>query len=229
MLRLGGTSLHDSSEQSAAELRVSRRTNLLLTASIEFNGLTAQVRIRNVSETGCLIEGPHLPARGARLWLTRADLKLSATVAWVKAGKAGIHFDDRLSLTVWSGGKPKSIEPIAVRDQRRVDAVQEAIRAGRSTSAYEICSAASALEGQLNARIADELNYVVRLIENMGDQLAGDPLVLHKHARSLQNIDLANQILSHLAELVTAEDPVARVSEIGMTDLRARLTRRSLS
>lgn len=70
---------------------------------------------------------------------------------------------------------------------------------------------------------------MVRLIESLGDQLAGDPVILHKHAKSLQNIDLANQILSHLADLVTAEDPAAKVAEIGMTDLRARLTRKSLS
>jgi hypothetical protein len=67
------------------------------------------------------------------------------------------------------------------------------------------------------------------LIESLGDQLSGDPVILHKHARSLQSIDLANQILSHLAALITADDPAARVAEIGMTDLRARLTRRGLS
>jgi hypothetical protein len=210
-------------------LRGSPRTNLLLTASIEFGGATADVRIRNVSETGALVEGPHVPNKGARLFLARSNFKIGATVAWTSGGKAGLRFDEPLPVSAWAGGKPKPVEPAGLRDQRQVDAVQAAIRAGRSLAPQETDASASALEGQLNARISDEIKYVARLIESMGDQLAGDPVILHKHAKSLQNIDLANQILSHLADIVTADDPAARVAEIGMTDLRARLTRRSLT
>jgi hypothetical protein len=175
-----------------------------------------------------MIEGPHVPVKGARLTLKRANLEIGASVAWSSAGKAGIHFDEPLPIEIWAGGRPKQNEAGGIRDQRQVDAVQRAVRAGLSTSAYEAEPATSAWEGELNARIADEIKYVARLIESLGDQLSGDPLILHKHAGSLQNIDRANQILSHLADLVTAVDPAARVAEIGMTDLRARLTRRSL-
>jgi hypothetical protein len=200
-----------------------------LTASIQFGGTTAQVRIRNVSETGALIEGPHVPSKGARLFLARADLKIGATVAWTSGGKAGLRFDEPLPVSAWAGGRPKPAEPAGRRDQRQVDAVQAAVRAGRSLPPQETGAGEPDLGGQLNARIADEIKYVARLIESMGDQLAGDPVILHKHPTSLQNIDLANQILSHLADIVTAEDPAARVAEIGMADLRARLTRRSLT
>lgn len=211
------------------DLRGSRRTNLLLTAIAEFNGLSAQVRIRNVSETGALLEGAHLPAKGGRLWLKRADLQVAGTVAWAGAGKAGIQFDERVRVEFWSGGKPKPIELSGLRDQRRVDAIQQAVRAGLSTSAYEDrTSSAAEAPGQLNVRMAEEINYVARLIESFGDELAGDPAILHKHAKGLQSIDLANQILTQLAAVLAADDPDASVAQIGMSDLRARLTRKRL-
>jgi hypothetical protein len=221
--------LQEPAKEADPDRRVARRTNLLLTASIEFGGKTTQVRIRNVSETGALIEGSHVPIKGARLILKRADLEIGASVAWSSAGKAGIRFDEPLPVEVWSGAKPKQRESGGLREQRQVDAVQHAVRAGLPTTAYEAEPPQSAIEGELNTRIADEIKYVARLIESLGDQLSGDPVILHKHARSLQSIDLANQILSHLAALITADDPAARVAEIGMTDLRARLTRRGLS
>jgi hypothetical protein len=229
LVGIKGIELQEPAEEPIPDRRASRRTNLLLTASIEFNGVARQVRIRNVSETGAMIEGTHVPNKGVQLTLTRADLQVGATVAWSTAGKAGIHFDEPLPVEIWSGGKPKLGDAAGIRDQGQVDAVQRAIRAGLPTSAYEAPSTASVLEGELNTRIADEIRYVVRLIESLGDQLSGDPVVLHKHAKSLQNIDLANQILSHLAALITADDPAARVAEIGMIDLRARLTRKALS
>jgi hypothetical protein len=83
--------------------------------------------------------------------------------------------------------------------------------------------------GQLNARIAEELDYVSRLIESLGDQLAADPAILMKHSKVLQNMDLGNQILKHLAAIVAAEDPATEVATVGMSDLRARLTRRTLA
>ena len=219
----------EPAENLGPEARGSRRTNLLLTASIEFNGLTAQVRIRNVSETGAMIEGTHLPASGGRLWLKRANLQVAATVAWAGGGKAGIHFDDRVTVEAWGGGKPRPIELSGLRDQRRVDALQHAIRAGLPIQPSEEAPAAPAdNQDQLNARIAEELNYVARMIESLGDQLAGDAAILHKYSSSLQTLDLANQILSHLAGIVGSDEPCAKVAEIGMADLRARLTRKAL-
>lgn len=185
--------MQEPAKEQDPDRRAARRTNLLLTASIEFGGQARQVRIRNVSETGAMIEGPHVPGKGAVLTLKRADLQIGASVAWSSPGKAGINFDEPLPVEIWSGAKPKQGEAAGIRDQRQVDAVQRAVRAGLPTPAYEAEPAASALEAELNTRIADEIKYVVRLIESLGDQLSGDPVVLHKHARSLQNIDLATR------------------------------------
>jgi hypothetical protein len=220
----------DALENRGAEARGSRRTNLLLSATAEFGGLSSPIRIRNVSETGAMLEGAHLPGKGARLWVIRTGIKVAATVAWASNGKVGVQFDEPVPVERWGGGKPRPIDLSGLRDQRRVDAIQQAVRAGQPLPS---CDSAAPTDcdapGQLNARIAEELDYVSRLIESLGDQLAADPAILMKHSKVLQNMDLGNQILKHLAAIVAAEDPATEVATVGMSDLRARLTRRTLA
>lgn len=129
----------------------------------------------------------------------------------------------------WAGGEPEPVELDGLRDQPRVDAIQQAVRAGLPTSAYEDCASGSTQRaGQLHERVAEEINYVARLMESFGDQLASDPAILLEHTKALQSIDLANQILTQLASVIAADDPDGSVAQIGMSDLRARLTRTQL-
>ena len=79
---------------------------------------------------------------------------------------------------------------------------------------------------QLHLRLGEELDYVRRLLEVMGDQLSGDPILIRRHAVALQSLDLVGQILSHVGNIIRSGDPQSAVEEIGMSDLRARLTRR---
>jgi hypothetical protein len=43
----------------------------------------------------------------------------------------------------------------------------------------------------------------------------------------LQDLDLAGQILAHLAAIIMADDPGATIDRLGMEDLRSRLQRSS--
>ena len=78
----------------------------------------------------------------------------------------------------------------------------------------------------LSLRLADELDYARRLIEQMGDTLAADPTVIGRHMVALQAVDVVGQMLGHVAAVVRSSDPAASVDQIGMADLRARLQRR---
>jgi hypothetical protein len=217
---------------SSAEHRAARRTNLMLAATIAAEGRILPVRIRNVSETGALVEGAALPDKGVTLELTRGNLRVPATVAWSGGGRCGIHFDRPTPVNEWTGGKPKPLDPTGLRDQRRVDAIQAEARVGVGAAAPSRppASPGSSDEARdhLRARLADELAYVQRLLESMGDDLVTEPIVVAHHSRTLQNMDVASQILAHLASVVIAEDPVAAVERIGMQDLRARLKRKPL-
>lgn len=77
----------------------------------------------------------------------------------------------------------------------------------------------------LNLRLAEELEYARRMIETMGDALSADPQLVMRHTVALQSIDIAGQILSHIANVIRSSDPEGAVELIGMCDLRGRLKR----
>lgn len=215
---------------SSAEHRAARRTNLMLAATIYADGDILAVRIRNLSETGALVEGATLPEKGASVLLSRNALQVPATVAWSGGGRCGIHFDQLTPVNEWTGGKPRPSDPSGSRDQGRVDALQAQVRASAAPSAHSPDPPAPAGDPgeHLKARLADELAYVQRLLESMGDELIAEPIIVAHHARTLQSLDVAGQILAHLTNVMRADDPVAAVDRIGMDDLRARLKRRPL-
>lgn len=222
----------DIGAQKGAEDRASPRTNLLLSATAEAGGLALPVRIRNLSETGALIEGAGLPDAGMPLILKRGDLQVSAVVAWAAGGRRGVRFDGPTPVNEWTGGKPKPLECTGLRDQRRVDAIQAEARAGTSSGRDLRAAAPPAAPAppcpDLDARLADELGYVQRLLEGLGDELIKDLLLVQRHGQSLQSLDLVGQILGHVAAILRAEDKGEVVEQIGMEDLRARLKRKAI-
>ena len=83
-------------------------------------------------------------------------------------------------------------------------------------------------EDQLSIRLGEELDYVRRLLDATGDLLAADPIFIRRHAVTLQSLDRVAQILGHLGEIIRSSDPHSAVESIGMSDLKARLTRKPL-
>jgi hypothetical protein len=217
----------DMNGGGGAEHRVAQRTNLMLAATVESGGRLNAVRIRNLSETGALIEGSGLPTAGTSVILKRGDLQVAATIAWAGGERRGVRFDSPTPVQEWAGGKIKVAEPGGLRDQRRVDAFQaEARTGGPRVSDRAPAGAEPAAREQLDSRLADELAYVQRLLETVGDELIAEPLFVQRHAQTLQGIDLASQILAHVAAIIVAEDREHAIERIGMEDLRARLKRK---
>lgn len=218
--------------EGSAEDRASPRTNLLLSANAEVGGRTLPVRIRNLSETGAMLEGAGLPDAGMKLVLVRGDLHVSAVVAWAAGGRRGVRFDGPTPVQEWTGGaKPRPLDCTGLRDQRKVDALQaEARSEAASGRALRACAPTtpSGVSPDLDARLAHELGYVQRLLENLGDELIKDLFLVQRHGQSLQSLDLVSQILGHVAAILQAEDKAAVIEEIGMEDLKARLKRKSI-
>jgi len=77
----------------------------------------------------------------------------------------------------------------------------------------------------LKLRLAEELEFARRMIETMGDALSADPNLVMRHMVSLQSVDIAGQILGHIANVVRSSDPEGAVDLIGMSELRGRLKR----
>lgn len=230
----GGTDVGEMGEiepEGSAEDRVAPRTNLLLAATAEVGGRQLPIRIRNLSETGAMIEGAGLPEAGAQILLSRGDLQVAASVAWAAGSRRGVRFGGPTPVNEWTGGKPRAIDCTGLRDQRRVDAIQAEARAnpvsGRALRSGG-APATQPLVSDLDARLADELGYVQRLLEGLGDELIADLLLIQRHGKSLQSLDLVGQILGHVSAILRADDKAAVVEDIGMEDLRARLKRKAI-
>lgn len=214
----GGSSQEDNR-------RVAPRTNLMLAASIEAGPLSAPVRIRNLSETGAAVEGAALPHVGATVTLRRLDLSVGGTIVWASGGRCGVHFDGTTCVAEWISGTRSPLS--ATRDQTRVDTIQAAIRTGSGVIPPS-APLPAAPQPDLDARLSQELAFVRRLLEQLGEELADEPAVLMRHTRALQSFDLAGQILGHISNILVAEDRGAAVNAIGMEDLRSRLLRKAL-
>ena len=83
-------------ESSTSQNRRSRRSNVLMSATIELSGVSLPVKLRNLSAEGALIEGENLPVEGAELLFRKAELSLPARIAWVDANRAGVAFGEPL-------------------------------------------------------------------------------------------------------------------------------------
>ena len=116
--------------------------------------------------------------------------------------------------------------------QQAVDAVQAAIRADLEAGRRSLFKPPPPSPGRsddlLAERIAEELDLVVRKLEQLGDVLVGDPILIRRHAQQLQSIDLMQQILGHLGRVVAAGDREMAVDRITLVELKARLRRKAL-
>ena len=83
-------------ESGTTQNRRARRSHFLMAASIEADGVTVAVKLRNLSPEGALVEGDQLPAVGSSVIFRKKELNLVGRVAWVTAGRAGIAFDQKL-------------------------------------------------------------------------------------------------------------------------------------
>lgn len=76
--------------------RRSRRSPVLLAATIEVVGRPVPVKLRNLSEEGALVEGERLPIEGSTTFFERNELRLKSRVVWVQGRYAGVVFDEPL-------------------------------------------------------------------------------------------------------------------------------------
>ena len=83
-------------ESSMTQNRRSRRSPVLLAATLEVTGRAVPVKLRNLSEEGALVEGERLPLEGSTTFFQRNELRLKSRVVWVQGRYAGVAFDDRL-------------------------------------------------------------------------------------------------------------------------------------
>jgi hypothetical protein len=85
----------------------------------------------------------------------------------------------------------------------------------------------AATDNELRLRLAEELDYARRLLDAMGESLCSDPAMVIRHASALQSVDIVGQMLGHVANVIRCREPEEAVERIGMSELKARLKRKS--
>ncbi|HET7605618.1 MAG TPA: PilZ domain-containing protein [Sphingomicrobium sp.] len=106
-------------ESSMMKNRRSRRSPVLLAATVEVRGKPVTVKLRNLSEEGALIEGERLPAEGSSTFFERNDLRLESRVVWVHGRYAGVAFDEPLKAEQVLRAVPAPKRKAEITDFRR--------------------------------------------------------------------------------------------------------------
>jgi hypothetical protein len=92
---------------------------VLLTATIEVGGIPLDVKLRNLSEEGALIEGAPLPPEGSATVFERKEMRLTGRIVWVQGKYAGVAFDTPLNreqaLRHIPPSEPKRQQPVDFR------------------------------------------------------------------------------------------------------------------
>jgi hypothetical protein len=224
--------MNDDSGQIGASKTQPRapRKNIFLAATIVSGQAVGPVRIRNMSETGAMLEGAFLPMPGTRLVLERQEMRIEADVVWVVGGRCGIRFDGVAFVDDWIAGKQTG-RANELQGQARVDAIQAAVRSGSNRpSMLPAVEAADAIEPSWDilARIASETAALERSLSVVADQLSDDPLILSRHLNSIQTLQGAIEILNHLTTVIGASDMVGAADRVVLQALRARLLAKAL-
>lgn len=111
-------------ETDVTQDRRSRRSRVLLKATLEASGKSLPVILRNLSEDGALVSGFELPEEGDRALFHRQGLSVPSRIAWVYRGQAGVEFDSPLFPKELLRHVPprQDRKPLLVRPRRRLPA-----------------------------------------------------------------------------------------------------------
>ena len=151
------------------------------------------VKIRDLSTAGAQIESSLLLEVGSDVTLARGSLNVLGRVTWRTDRRCGLQFSSPISIPNWM---TNPLNP----QQQRVDQVVVLVKAG--TVPLEVSAQHN---GITSALAAEDLRRVSRLVEISGDALTSDPTIVMKHGIQLQNLDIAIQTLSVLAETIESD------------------------
>lgn len=205
----GGQMQQNVSPGGERNERAAPRTNLFMAATVHAADGAHAVKIRDLSAVGAQIETSLSPEVGSAMTLARGRLSVECHVTWVKERRCGLHFSARVSVPDWMAN-PVNLE------QKRVDQPLAAVKTGDGPFA-----APGRQPAKTAQQISEDLKGVALLLEMLGDALAGDPAMITRHGIPLQNLAIAVQTLTVLADSANADAPAQAGSIARLAELRA--------
>lgn len=190
-----------SLQNREAEARAAHRASIYLAAALYCDGSSAPVKIRNISQTGALVEGAVLPSDGSLVQLVRGGLIVHALVAWASEGRCGLKFSGCVDVQQWRAAPSNS-------EQQRVDDIVRLVKAGAVPLPVPRLARADTPDKADNdsAMIGGDLRRAAELLSNLGEVLAGDIEVVTRHGTSLQNLDIAMQTIIAVEAIIAGHN-----------------------
>lgn len=166
------------------DLRRHLRTHIFLAALLKTPGGNCAARIRNMSQTGALVEASILPEAGTPVRLVRGSLEAAGETVWRSGSRCGVAFSSHVSVEAWL--------PDSNGRQARVDALVSEVRNDNAfPESPEAEAPSNAVHGQAFEVLAD-------LARTMGRRIASDPVTIARFSVELQGFDILSQALEAL-------------------------------
>ena len=120
---------------NAADERRSARTNVVMSATVEWGPHRVPVRIRNLSAHGALVVGNGLPSAETDVIFHFMGKTISGWLPWSRDGTAGVAFGEAVEPRPLARTSSNP-HPLIVRDMRKLDCRRPGFR-GRQLSDEE--------------------------------------------------------------------------------------------
>lgn len=169
--------------------RLQARTHLFVLATLYSDLGSAPVHVRNMSQSGALIESAVLPGPGAEVRLKRGSLQASGRLVWQAGRRAGISFAGNVNVADWMLKTP---DP-----QSRIDRIVSDLRANgqpMETTLENVCVAAE-------NPVRSELALLRTELTQLGNLLSNDVILVATHPE-LQLLDISLQRVDRLIERI---------------------------
>lgn len=170
------------------EGRGDARRHLFVAATLYSDRSSRPVRIRNLSQSGALIEALLVPEAGTAVVLKRGSFQAAGQIVWKTEQKAGIAFSTAISLADWLPRQPGG-------HQQRVDEIVSSLKQGRQGSESKSTAGVIPDESSLVASIAA---FRADLAE-LGHSLVRDAILVANHPE-IQLIDIMLQRLDRITD-----------------------------
>lgn len=165
--------------------RTAERISLFSAATVYGGGTSRPARLRNMSAQGAMVESTLVPEVGSLVVIRRGSHRAKGRVVWTRDGGFGLSFSFPAQVNDWivaHNPKQRIADLVSAGAEPTVDQPDPA-PVGKRPNQFG-----------LHAQVAE----VVRLMTDLGDDLAEDLTVAGSYCDALQDLEAAMNILQQM-------------------------------
>ena len=157
---------------------------MFLAAVLRAGAAQAPVKVRNLSPRGAMLESSLTPPPGTKVDLMRGGLLAEGIITWSSNERCGLRFLSEVSVKQWRTAP-------ATAQQHRV------VRAGEAAAAI---GNPESRPPQTDKQLRDYVGEVVKLLQDLEEDLVSSSETSTRHAEKLQSLGIAMQMLRAITQ-----------------------------